>query len=548
MRPAAALATRTSRALISASNYTKPTRSWSPSLEQTLHRLSLRDSLSPALVAEVIDPHLLTHHSLALGFFNWASQQPNFTHSSLSYQSVLKSLSLSRQFNAIDSVLKQVKVNKVTLDASVYCFIIRSLIQGKDTQKAFLVFTELKSKCEEIGPQICNSLLAALASDGYFESALKVFDAMTQRGVEFSTIGFGVFIWRFCKNVELGQVLSMLESVKRSCNSAINGSIIAVLIVHGLCEAKRVEEANRVLDELRIRECKPDFIAYRIVAEEFKLMGDVFERETVLKKKRKLGVAPRTSDYREFILGLISERRICEAKELGRVREAYMVLQEMKKKGLAPNVSFYNCLMEACCRKDLLRPAKKLWDEMFANGCSGNLKTYNTLIGKFSEAGEVEDALRLFHRMSAKGVTPDITTYMSLLKGLCQETNFQAAFEVFHKSVTQDTILAHRILSTLILSLCQNGHFLVAVKFLHGLAPDMGHSESHVILLKCLADAREIQVAIEHIKWLQKTSPSILQVIATELSALLSSLSQPEPILQLLQAVQENFLNSKSVS
>lgn len=92
------------------------------------------------------------------------------------------------------------------------------------------------------------------------------------------------------------------------------------------------------------------------------------------------------------------------------------------------------------------------------------------------------------------------------------------------------------------------GHFLVAVKFLHGLAPDMGHSESHVILLKCLADAREIQVAIEHIKWLQKTSPSILQVIATELSALLSSLSQPEPILQLLQAVQENSLNSKSVS
>lgn len=232
MRPAAALATRTSRALISASNYTKPTRSWSPSLEQTLHRLSLRDSLSPALVAEVIDPHLLTHHSLALGFFNWASQQPNFTHSSLSYQSVLKSLSLSRQFNAIDSVLKQVKVNKVTLDASVYCFIIRSLIQGKDTQKAFLVFTELKSKCEEIGPQICNSLLAALASDGYFESALKVFDAMTQIDIVFNTTSFSLFIWRFCKNIELGQVLSMLDNAKSSYNSGFNGSIIGVLIIH----------------------------------------------------------------------------------------------------------------------------------------------------------------------------------------------------------------------------------------------------------------------------------------------------------------------------
>ncbi|KAJ0053193.1 hypothetical protein Pint_03033 [Pistacia integerrima] len=642
MRPATEVATRISQVLISASNYTRPTRSWTPSLEQTLHRIGVRHSLSPSLVAGVIDPHLLTHHSLALGFFNWASQQPNFTHSSLSYQSVLKSLSLSRQFNAIDSVLKQVKVNKIILDSSVYRFIIRSLIQGKDSQKAFSVFSELKSKSEEIGPEICNSLLAALASDGYFNSALKVFDAMTQRGVDFSTIGFGVFIWRFCKNAELDQVLSTLDNVKRSYNSVINGSIIAVLIVHGLCEAKRVEEAYRVLDELRIRECKPDFIAYRIVAEEFKLIGSVFERETVLKKKRKLGVAPRTNDYREFILGLISERRICEAKKLGevivggnfpidddvlnaligsvssidpgsaitflnfmiekgrlptlltlgnlsrnlrkhgksdelvevykvlsandyfsnmesynvmvsflcsagRLREAYMVLQEMKKKGLAPDVSFYNSLMEACCREDLLRPAKKLWDEMFASGCSGNLKTYNILIGKFSEAGEVEDALRLCHHMLTKGVTPDTTTYMSLLEGLCQEKNFQAAFEVFHKSVNQDTKLARSILSTLILSLCRKGHFLVATKFLHGLTPDIGHSDSHVILLKCLADDREVQIAIEHIKWIEKTSPSMLQVISTELLALLSSSSQTEPILQLLRAVQGNFLGSNSV-
>ncbi|KAL5793430.1 hypothetical protein ACOSP7_002024 [Xanthoceras sorbifolium] len=637
MRPAIELATRISRALISASNHTNPARTWTPSLEKTLHQIGLRDSLSPSLVARVIDPYLLIHHSLAIGFFNWASQQPNFTHSCLSYQSILKSLSLSRQFNAIDSVLKQVKLNKITLDSSVYGFIIGSLIQGKNTQKAFLIFSEVKLKSGEIGLEICNSLLAALASDGYFENALKMFDEMTQRGIGFSTIGFGVFIWRFCRNAELGQVLSMIDDVKSSHNSVVNGSVIAVLIVHGLCEAKRVEDAYLVLDELRIRECKPDFIAYRIVAEEFKLMGTVVEREAVLKKKRKLGVAPRTTDYREFILGLISERRILEAKQLGevivsgnfpidddvlntligsvsgsdpssavvffnfmiekgrvptlltlsnlsrnlcklgkneelveifkvlsandyfmdvesynvmvlslcragRVREAYGVLQEMKKKGLFPDVSFYNSLMEACCGEDLLRPAKRLWDEMFASGCAANLNTYNILIRKFSEVGEVEDALRLFRHMLEKGVAPDAITYNSLLEGLCQETKLQDAFEVFDKSVNHDAKLAHSILSTFILSLCRKGHFFAAAKLLRGLASDIVHSDSHVILLKCLANADEVQAAIEHIKWIQENSPSTLEVISNELLAPISSYSQPASIVRLLQAVQERCL------
>lgn len=67
----------------------------------------------------------------------------------------------------------------------------------------------------------------------------------------------------------------------------------------------------------------------------------------------------------------------------------------------------------------------------------------------------------------------------------------------------------------------------------------MGHSDSHVILLKCLADAKEVPSAIEHIKRVKKSSPSMLRVISTELLISLSSSSKPEPILQMLQAMQE---------
>lgn len=448
MKPAAIeFSTRISRALISASSRSRsPARSWTPSLEQTLHRLGVRNSLSPSLVARVIDPYLLTHHSLSLGFFNWASQQPNFSHDSLSYQSVLKSLSISRQFNAIDSILKQVKVNKIFLDSSVYRFIMGSLIQGKNPQKAFLIMDGFNLEIRDLGPELCNSLMAALTSDEYYDSASKIFDQMSQRGIAFNTIGFGVFIWRYCKNAELGKVLSVLEDVKRSGNSVINGSIVAVLIIHGLCEGKRVDEAYRALDELRVRDCKPDFIAYRIVAEEFRLMGCVYEREVVLKKKRKLGVAPRTNDYREFILGLIADKRITEAKELGEViisgnfpidddvlnsligsvsgfdpNSAVMFLDFMIAKGRLPTLLTLSNLSKNLCKHNKSEELVEVYEVLSAKEYFSDKESYNVIVSFLCEIGRVREAYGVLQEMKKKGYSLDVSFYNTLMEALCRE-------------------------------------------------------------------------------------------------------------------------------
>ncbi|GAB4848655.1 hypothetical protein Ancab_003366 [Ancistrocladus abbreviatus] len=622
-----------SRALISASHNSN---TWNRSLEQALHRLGCRDSLTPSLVARVIDPYLLHHPLLSLGFFNWASQQPNFSHSSLSYHSILKSLSVSRHFGALEKLFREAKSRMIPIDPSIYRSVIDYRIKAEKTHGAFMIFNEVVSYIGEIGSDTSNSLLAGLASDGYVDCGRKVFDEMLVRGVNVSTLGFGVFICKYCRYGELKTTLALLDDVRKGV-SRINGSIIALLIIHGLCQVDRVTEAFSVLEELRNRDCKPDFMAYRIVAEAFRSRGCMAELQEVLKKKRKLGVAPRANDYREFIFSLISEGRICEANELGeiivngnfpieddvlnalvesvsvissssallflkhmigkermitlpalsalsrnlcnhgkidelldvfqsltskdyftdfegysvmvlrlsmagRVREAYGVLGEMRKKGLPPDVSFYNILMEACCREDLLRPAKKLWDEMFANGVDGNLESYNILIKKFSEVGQVDDAQALFNHMCQKKVMPDIVTYRSLLEGLCQDAKIKVAIQVFDKAVEQDIKLAQTVLTPFVLFLCKGGHYLSASKLLCCLAAGMSHSEPHLILLKCLTDAREVQVAIGHIKQVADISPSLLQGILTELLALVSSSSNPEPILQLLREMPGNPL------
>ncbi|CAL5191543.1 unnamed protein product [Lathyrus oleraceus] len=631
------LAQRISRTIISTSkNHTKTKHHhypWTSQIEETLHN-NLNQNLTPSLVSSIIDPFLLHHHSLALGFFNWASQQPGFTHTSSTFHSILKSLSLTQNHfhsNSLLSLLKKAQSFHFPIHPSVFRSVIITHISRNNLHQAFSIFIEVVSLINEIGAPICNSLLAALSSNNN-SNARKVFDEMIVKSVPFSTLGFGGFVWYVCKEGDLGKVLGLLDEVGE-CGSEINGSVVAVMIVNGLCFAGKVSEAMVMLSELRNRGWKPDFMAYWVVAKGFREMGNVVDEINVLKMKRKLGVAPRSGDYKEIIFELVSEKRICEAKMIGevivggnfvveddvfnvliesvsdvdpigaivffnyvvererflsvsslnrlswnlcrvgevdellevfrlldcrnyfkdvegynvmllwlcearRVKEGYAVLQEMKKKGLNPDISSYNYVMEACCKEDLLRPARKLWDEMFASGCCGNLKTYNILIHKFSEEGQIEEAEMLFNRMLDKGVEPDRASYTFLLQGLCQEDRLEEAFELYNKSVKQDITIAGDILSSFILSLNKKGRLTAASKLLCSLSHSIGHAETHIVLLKCLADAGEIPIAIEHLRWVQDNLPTMLQDICTGLLASLSVSKCPEPILQFLQRMQ----------
>lgn len=555
------LATRISRALISASNYTRPTRSWNPSLEHALHRLGCRDSLTPALVARVIDPLLLTHHSLALGFFNWASQQPGFAHTPMTYQSILKSLSFSRQFNAIDALLRQLNTQKVKLDSSVYRSIIASFISGKKPKDAFFIFREVSSIIQDIGFEVCNSLLAALASHGYIEHAQKVFDEMTQRGVPLTTLGFGVFIERMCRNAELGTILSMLDEVK-GCDSMINGSIIALLIIHGLCKASRVSEAFSILDELRSRNCKPDFMTYRIVSEAFRSTGSVVETETVLKKKRKLGVAPRSNDYREFILCLIMERRIYEAKELGEVivsgnfpieddvlnvligsvsaidpDSALAFFKFMTGKERFPTLLTLSNLSRNLCKFDKISELLEMFELLSYHNYFKDLESYHVMVSFLCKAGKVKEAYRVLQEMKKKRLGPDISSYNSLMDACCREDLLRPAKRLWDEMFTNGCSGNLKTYNILIRKFSEVGQVEEAQRlFDHmlekGLAPD---ATTYTSLLKGLSEETKLEAAI---KVLNKSVKQDLMLARTVLSTYILYLCKEGVFF-----IQSNILN-----
>lgn len=403
----------------------------------------------------------------------------------------------------------------------MYGSVMHSYIVAKKTHKAFLIFKEVGC---EIGAEICNSLLAALSSDGNVRDARKVFDEMLVRGVEFSTLGFGVFLWRFCRSGELSEMLSLLDEVRKS-GSGFNGSVLAVLFVHGLCLEGRVEEAVYVLDELRGRDCKPDFMAYRIVAEALKkVTGNVVEVEKVLKKKRKFGVAPRANDYKEFIYALISERMICEAKDLGEIIvsgnfpveedvlnaligsvssidpcSAIYFLNFMLEKQRSPAILTLGNLSRSLCKHGKIEELLEIFEVLSAKEYFVDFETYNLKLSFLCKAGRVKEAYQVLQEMKKKGLPPDVSLYNSLMEACCREDLIRPAKRLWDEMFAngcEGNLKTYNILIGKFSKIGQaeEAHRIYYKMLDKGVKPD---TTTYVSLLEGLCEEKEIKMALE---------------------------------------------------
>lgn len=274
-----------------------------------------------------------------------------------------------------------------------------------------------------IGGDTCNKLLAVLSSEGDLRNAHQVLEDMLHQRICLTTLGFGLYIWRFCTSAEVSQILELLDNVRGADFSGINGSIVALLVIHGLCSISRTGDAIFILDALRERECKPDFMAYRIVAEELKKQGSLEEMDKVLKKKRKLGVAPWDRDYKQFILALLSNGFMCEAKQLVEVivNGNFPIDDEV----LNSTISAISSVDPSCALSFLKFMLEK---EKFPA-----LSTLISLTGNISECDKIGDLVDIFGVLSAKDYFKDVDSYNVMIRFFCMSGRLREAYQVLQE-------------------------------------------------------------------------------------------------------------------
>lgn len=403
----------------------------------------------------------------------------------------------------------------------------------------------MHSAASHIGSETCNSLLAALSSDGNLKDARKVLDEMLHRGVTLTTVGFGVFIWRFCRNAEMGETLNMLEEAKNTGFSGLDGSVIAVLVVHGLCSQSRAPDAISMLDDLRKREYKPDFLAYRIVAEALREMGRVVDVHNVLKKKRKLGVAPRANDYRQCIFALISERHIREAKELAEVIVsgnfpleddvlntligsvstidpccAVSFLKFMLQKEMLPTLLSLNNLSRNLCKHGRSDEVVEVFQLLSAKEYFVDVQSYNVMVTFLCKAGRTREAYRALQEMKKKCLVPDVSCYNALLEACCREDLIRPAKRLWDEMFTNGcdgNVQTYCILIQKFVEIgeVEEAHRLFSHMLEKGVTPD---ETIYTTLLGGLCQAKDLDTAL---RVFNKSAEQDMKLGQTTLSAFL---------------------------
>lgn len=286
---------------------------------------------------------------------------------------------------------------------------------------------------------------------------------MLQKNIPFNTLGFGLFIAKLCKTEkEIDNILHMVQQIKKR-HESINGSIVAFLIVNALCKSGRRDDAWKALEELRNIDCKPDFIAYRTVSEEFRLAKQYEKECRILKQKRKLSVAPRERDYREFIHMLIHEKRIKEAKEvaeaivegnfsidesllnrlIGSVSDidtesGIMFCKYMVQKESLPSIKSLSTLCRNLCKDE---KADELWEILgiiLQKGMLVGPDYYQLSISFLCKAGKVREVYDVIKDMRRRGMEPEIFYYNSLMRALCKNDLLRPAKKLWDEMFTKE--------------------------------------------------------------------------------------------------------------
>lgn len=78
-----------------------------------------------------------------------------------------------------------------------------------------------------------------------------------------------------------------------------------------------------------------------------------------------------------------------------------------------------------------------------------------------------------------------------------------------------------------------------ATRILREISTEIECVEPHVILLKCLSDANDVESAVQHVMWIREKSPQTVEFLLTQLVESLSTAPKMEHVLELLRALSE---------
>ncbi|KAF7830234.1 pentatricopeptide repeat-containing protein [Senna tora] len=367
-----------------------PSISPGPALVTALDRTGIEPD--PALIQAIFD-HFDSSPKLLHSLFLWAQKRPGFTPTVTLFNSMIKVLAKSREFDSawillLDRADRHEDDTFVSRDT--FAIMIRRYAAAGMPQPAIRTF------------EYANNLKSFMDSDS-------------------ETTLFEILLDSLCKEGSVRAASEYFLQRKKMDSCWVPSTRVYNIMLNGWFRARKLKHAERVWAEMKKENVKPSVVTYGTLVEGYCRMNRIEKALEMVGDMTKNGIEPNAIVYNPIIDALAEARRFKEA--LGML-ERFLVLET------GPTNYTYNSLVKGFCKAGDLDGASEILKKMISRGFVPCSTTYNYFFRYFSRCGKIEEGMNLYIKMIKSGYTPDRLTYHLLVKMLCEEERLDLAVQV----------------------------------------------------------------------------------------------------------------------
>lgn len=300
-----------------------------------------------------------------------------------------------------------------------------------DILKLMDALDELSSIGFKINYPCYSTLLMGLAKLNMGFMAFLVYKRMVADGFVVGGIDYKTIINALCKN-GLAQAGEMLFCRVLKLGFGLETRICTSLVL-GYCRENALTEAFRVFEIMsKLDGCGPNSVTYSTLIHGLCEAGKLEEAFGLKEEMSEKGCLPSTRTYTVLI------KAVCY---VGFINKTLSLLDEMVAKGCKPNVHTYTVLIDGLFREGKIEEANGMFRKTLQDGLFPGIITYNALINGYCKEGQIISAFEILSLMERKNCKPNIRTYNELMEGLCRVNKSYKAMFLLRKIVDNGLLL-----------------------------------------------------------------------------------------------------------